>query len=147
MGVQKKIGIEVEHRRLAQRYASRFHLEDHKVVIGTAAGKRFMYFIGTDRHGITYRIRFDKIHRMRSPKGIQVVNRLDYLIYQSGVVHGVDKYDFSLVKESDITTNGKLQVICKTHGVFLKRKANLITNGEGCPQCSYNRIINNRKYL
>jgi len=147
MGVQKKIGIEVEHRRIAQKYANRFQLEDHKVIVGTAAGKRFMYFIGTDCNGITYKIRFDKINKMRSPKGIQVVNRLDYLIYQSGVVHGVGTYDFSLVKESDITFHNKLQIICKTHGVFLKRKSSHITDEEGCPQCSYNRIINNRKYL
>ena len=139
MGVDKKLGISKEQRELAKRYASRYGLHDHEVVLSRRSGNRIVYLIGTDENGIKYRIRFDKVKRMKPPKGIQVVNRKDYLIYQSNLVHGEGTYDFSLVNEEYITFHNKLPIICKTHGVFYKRKSAHITDGMGCPKCSMNR--------
>jgi len=148
MGVLKKLGISKEQREIAERYARRYSLLDHKVILGRKNGKRIIYLLGTDNNGITYRIRFDKVKRMKSPKGVQVVNRKDYLIYQSSVVHGKKAYDYSLIKSDDeITFKCKIPIICKIHGVFYKRKSAHITDGEGCPKCSRRRLGNNRKYF
>lgn len=146
MGASKKIGISREQREIAYKYASRFSLLDYRLELSRASGKRIIYLIGTDEDDITYRIRFDKVMKMKSPKGIQVVNKLDYLIYQGEKIHGKRRYDYSLIKDEDITFSNKLSIICPTHGVFKKRKAAHITDGEGCPKCSKNRFSNNRKY-
>jgi len=147
MGVDKKLGISKEQRDIAERYCSRYGLHDYEVILSRKSGNRVIYVIGIDENGIKYKIRFDKVKRMKSPKGIQVVNRKDYLIHQSNQIHGEGTYDFSLVEEEDITFSNKLQIICKTHGVFLKRKSAHITDGMGCPKCSANRLRNNRKYF
>ena len=147
MGANKKIGINKEHRDIANRYSRRMRLYDYDLVLSRASGKRVIYFIGTDVHGITYRIRFDKVRLMRQPKGIQVLNKKDYLIHQSNEVHGLNAYDYSLVSDNDITFKNKISIICSTHGVFKKRKSAHITDSEGCPKCSKNRFNNNRKYF
>jgi len=122
MGIQKKLGISKEQRDIARRYCKRYNLHDYKVVLGRSYGKRLLYVIGVDGFGIEYRIRFDKVKRMRSPKGVQVVNKKDYLIHQSSLVHGINTYDYSLIEDKDITFKDKLPIICNTHGVFYKRK-------------------------
>jgi hypothetical protein len=147
MGANKKIGISKEQRQVAHKYAGRFYLYDYHLELSRASGKRIIYLIGTDENNITYRIRFDKVKKMKSPKGIQVVNKLDYLIYQGNKIHGKGRYDYSLIKDEDITFSNKISIICETHGVFKKRKSAHITDGEGCPKCSRNRFNNNRKYL
>lgn len=147
MGVQKKLGISKEQRDLAERYCSRFNLHDYSVVLSRASGKRVIYVIGIDYDDIKYKIRFDKVKRMKSPKGVQVVNKKDYLIVQGDSIHGKGTYDYSLIKDEDIKFHVKLPIICSTHGVFHKRKSAHITDGEGCPKCSLNRLNNNRKYF
>lgn len=44
-----------------------------------------------------------------------------------------DLYDYSLVKY--ITSNDKIQIVCKTHGIFLKIAGEHITARQGCQQC------------
>ena len=147
MGDNKKLGIQKEDRILADRYAKRFGLTDHSLVLSRDKNdSRKLYFFGFDEFGLEYRIAFNKVKRMRSPKGIQIVNKLDYLIHQSNLTHGKDVYDFSLVKEEDIAFHNKLSIICKTHGVFKKRKSAHITDAEGCPQCAMDRFKNVKKY-
>lgn len=146
MGANKKIGIPKDYRTLGKKYASRYRLYDHKIVLNRTSGKRIFYLIGTDADGIVYRIRFDKVKKMRSPKGIQAINKRDYLKIQADKVHGENTYDLSLVKDEDITFHNKLDIICNIHGVFKKRKAAFITQSEGCPMCSKNRFNNNRRY-
>ena len=146
MGTDKKIGINVEDRRLANKYASRFRLVNYELNVSRSNGKRAVFFTGTDYNGITYRLKMSKLKQMRSPKGTQVVNRHDYLVYQAEEVHGIDKYDYSLIKEEDITFSNKLQIICKVHGVFHKRKSAHVTDKEGCPSCSANRLRQLRKF-
>lgn len=146
MGVEKKIGISKEERLIAVKYASRFRLHDYKLVIGRSTGHRILYLEGTSEDDLEYRIRFDKVKKMSSPKGIQITNKLFYLKYQCDKVHGLDKYDLSGIKEEEITFSAKLPIKCHIHGLFYKRKAALITDSEGCPKCSKNRFNNNRKY-
>lgn len=145
MGADKKIGISKEQRRLASRYAKRFLLHDYKLVLSRSSGKRVIYLIGIDENDITYRIRFDKVKRMRKPKGVQVVNKKDYLVFQATRIYG-DTYDYSLIKEEDITFSNKLEIVCEEHGSFFKRKSAHITDREGCPKCSMVRYNINRKY-
>lgn len=147
MGVDKKLGITKQQRELAEKYCKRFGLPEHQVILSRATGKRVVYLMCTDKNGIKYRIRFDRVNRMKSPKGIQVVNRKDYLVYQGNLTHGKDTYDYSLIKEDEITFENKLPIVCKTHGIFYKRKSAHITDGEGCPKCSANRLSNNRQYF
>lgn len=146
MGIDKKIGIEKEARVLADKYATRFCLTDHFLSISRKSGNRVMYFTGTDSDGITYRVRFVWLKKMRRPIGFQVVNRHFYLVHQAEIVHGIDKYDYSLIKESDITFANKLDIICKVHGVFKKRKSAHVTDREGCPKCSANKMRELRKF-
>jgi|TARA_R110000787_G_scaffold218911_1_gene327609 hypothetical protein len=145
MGADKKIGIEAEDRRIAQRYATRFGLVDFSLKVSRTNGLRAIYFTGTDYDGVIYRLKMSKLKQMRSPKGTQVVNRYHYLVVQSEKVHGV-KYDYSLIKEEDITFSNKLKIICPVHGVFHKRKSAHVTDREGCPQCSANRLRQLRKF-
>jgi hypothetical protein len=147
MGANQKIGISKEYRDLANRYSKRMGLYDYNLVLSRPSKRRTVYFIGTDINNITYRIRFDKIRLMRPPNGNQVVNIRDYLVHQSNLTHGEGTYDLSLVKESDITFTNKIEIICKTHGVFKKTKSAFITARQGCPTCSKNRFNNNRKYF
>lgn len=147
MGTHKRIGVNKEERKVVTRYCKRFGLLDYEIEINRTKGTRKLYVVGTDVNDIIYRIRFDKVVAMRRPKGIQVVNRKTYLIHQANLVHGVDRYNYDLISEGDITFKNKLHIQCPTHGIFLKRKAAFITQREGCPMCSRDRSINNRKYF
>lgn len=146
MGTDKKIGIEAEDRRLADRYASRFGLVDCTLKISRSNGLRAIHFTGTNSDGITYRLKMSKLKQMRSPKGTQVVNRHDYLVVQADKIHGIGKYDYSLIREEDITFANKLKIVCSIHGVFHKRKSAHVTDGEGCPHCSASRLRQLRKF-
>lgn len=146
MGTHKKLGINIEQRNIAKRYASRFRLHDHKLVIGRGTGCRVLYLEATDDDELEYRIRYDKVKKMSRPKGIQVTNKLFYLKFLSDKIHGKDRYSFPDVKEEMITFKDKIPIECKIHGTFYKRKSAHITDREGCPKCSRNRYNNNRKY-
>jgi hypothetical protein len=146
MGTDKKIGIEVEDRRIADRYASRFGLVDCSLKVSRSNGLRAIYFIGSDSDGVTYRLKMSKLKQMRSPKGTQVVNKHHYLVVQADKVHGFGKYDYSLIKEHDIKFGNKLKIVCSVHGVFYKRKSAHVTDREGCPRCSANRLRQLRKF-
>tara|TARA_R110000772_G_scaffold31949_2_gene78544 strand:- start:2531 stop:2971 length:441 start_codon:yes stop_codon:yes gene_type:complete len=146
MGTDKKIGIEVRDRRLANKYASRFGLVDCTLRVSRVNGKRATFFTGTDSDGVTYKLKISKLKQMRSPKGTQVVNRHHYLVVQADEVHGKGRYDYSLIREEDITFVNKLKIICPTHGVFRKRKSAHVTDKEGCPYCSANRLRQLRKF-
>ncbi len=146
MGADKKIGISSEDRRIADRYAARFGLVDYTLTISRKNGLRAVYFTGSDSDEVTYRLKMSKLKQMRSPKGTQVVNRHHYLVVQAEKVHGVGKYDYSLIKEEDITFANKLKIVCPIHGVFYKRKSAHVTDREGCPHCSANRLRRLRKF-
>lgn len=146
MGTDKKIGIEVEDRRLANRYAVRFGLVDCVLKISRNNGLRATHFTGTDVNGVTYRMKMSKLKQMKSPKGTQVVNRHHYLVTQADKVHGEGRYDYSLIREKDITFSNKLNILCYIHGVFKKRKSAHVTDREGCPHCSANRLRELRKF-
>jgi len=143
----KLIGISKEQRLLARKYASRFKIHTHKLIVRRKKGVRFIHFIGTDENDLEYDIRFDKIEKMNRPTGMQITNKIRYLTYQGNLTHGKGKYDYSLVLEDNIKVGIKLPIICSIHGIFYKRKASHITDGEGCPKCSANRLKNNRKYF
>lgn len=145
MGTDKKIGIEAEDRRIANRYAARFGLVDYSLKISRNNGLRAIHFTGSDSDGVTYRLKLSKLRQMRSPKGTQVVNKHHYLVVQAEKVHG-SKYDYSLIKEEDITFANKLKIVCPVHGVFHKRKSAHVTDREGCPHCSANRLRQLRKF-
>jgi hypothetical protein len=145
MGADKKIGIEAEDRRIANRYAARFGLVDYSLKISRNNGLRAIHFTGSDSDGVTYRLKMCKLRQMRSPKGTQVVNKHHYLVVQAEKVHG-SKYDYSLIKEEDITFANKLKIVCLFHGVFHKRKSAHVTDREGCPHCSANRLRQLRKF-
>ena len=51
-------------------------------------------------------------------------------------VHG-DKYDYSQIIDS-ILLDGKVEIICSKHGVFLQRR-DVHLRGGGCPSCSGNK--------
>jgi len=146
MGVDKKIGISKKQRDIADKYARRYSMVYHKLIVSRPKRVRTIYLICEDIHGLEYRIRWDKVVRMNRPKGIQVTNKAFYLKYQCDKVHGKDLYDLSMISDDMINSTDKLPIICKVHGVFHKRKASLITDREGCPSCSQNRYNNNRKY-
>ncbi len=146
MGTDKKIGIEAEDRRIADRYATRFGLVDYSLKISRNNGLRAIHFTGSDSDGVIYRLKMSKLKQMRSPKGTQVVNRHHYLVVQAEKVHGFGKYDYSLIKEEDITFANKLKIVCPIHGVFHKRKSAHVTDREGCPHCSANRLRQLRKF-
>ena len=147
MGADKKIGIEKSIRVIANRYANRYLFTSYNLVLSRSSGRRIIYFIGTDENDIIYRIRFAKVKKMKKPKGIQVLNRHAYLVLQAERVHGEGTYDYSLIKEEDITFSNKLDIVCKTHGVFKKRKAAHVTDKEGCPKCSAKKLKHQRKCL
>ena len=146
MGTDKKIGVSAIDRLVASKYASRFGLVDCVLKISRVNGKRAVYFTGTDYDGVIYRLKMSKLKQMRSPKGTQVVNRHHYLVVQADEVHGKGKYDYSLIREEDITFANKLKIICSTHGVFHKRKSAHVTDKEGCPHCSASRLRQLRKF-
>ena len=146
MGTDKKIGIKHEDRKIAERYANRFSLVDFELKVSRVNGKRAVYFTGTDYDGVIYRLILSKLKEMKSPKGTQVVNRHHYLVVQANKVHGEGRYDYSLIKEEDITFVNKLKIICKIHGVFHKRKSAHVTDREGCPYCSASRLRQLRKF-
>ena len=146
MGTDKKIGIEAEDRRIADRYATRFGLVDYSLKISRNNGLRAIHFTGSDSDGVIYRLKMSKLKQMRSPKGTQVINRHHYLVVQAEKVHGFGKYDYSLIKEEDITFSNKLKIVCPVHGVFYKRKSAHVTDREGCPSCSANRLRQLRKF-
>ena len=146
MGTDKKIGIEVEDRRLADKYASRFRLVDCTLKVSRSNGLRATHFTGTDSDGITYRLKMSKLKQMKRPKGTQVVNRHHYLVVQADKIHGAGRYDYSLIKEEDIKFANKLKIVCHIHGVFYKRKSAHVTDREGCPSCSASRFKQLRKF-
>ena len=145
MGTDKKIGIEKEERAIAKKYSTRFRLVDCSLSISRTSGVRVLYLNGTDYDGVTYRIRHVWLKKMRPPSGMQVVNRHHYLVTQADKVHG-GKYDYSLIKEEDITFINKLSIVCPTHGVFKKRKSAHVTDREGCPKCSKGKLNEYRRY-
>lgn len=147
MGAEKKIGISREIRERARRYANRFRFTSYNLVLSRSSGRRVIYFIGTDENDIIYRIRYDKVNKMRKPSGVQVLNKLSYLKHQASEIYGEDFYDYSLIKDSDITFNNKLSIICEEHGVFKKRKSAHITDRGGCPKCSANKLKHKRKFV
>lgn len=48
-------------------------------------------------------------------------------------IHG-DVYDYSLIKESSLSSRSKVEIVCPKHGVFVQRLNNHC-NGQGCPRC------------
>jgi very-short-patch-repair endonuclease len=51
--------------------------------------------------------------------------------------HG-EQYDYSLLNETDVNSNKKVQIICKHHGIFLQHPKKHFING--CPKCARKRI-------
>lgn len=146
MGADKKIGISKEYRSTAKRYCNRYSLYDYSLELSRSSGRRVIYLIAEDEDGVIYRIRFDKVMKMRRPRGVQVINKLHYFLIQANKVHGDGTYDYSMIKEEDITFSNKLDIICETHGVFKKRKSAHVTDMGGCPKCAKKRFNSRRKY-
>lgn len=51
-----------------------------------------------------------------------------------------DKYSYEFVKY--VNAHTKIKIICKKHGIF-KQKPNSHLNGNGCPSCKKDKLINN----
>ena len=60
-----------------------------------------------------------------------------------------DKYDYSLVKNGDVSRNRKVTLICKVnnHGKFKIRYDLHLYKENDCPKCYRNIIKRNRNYL
>jgi len=59
---------------------------------------------------------------------------LNYFLIKSKEIHG-DKYDYSLIKSIKGSSNKKVEIICKDHGLFTQRISNHMNLGDGCPKC------------
>lgn len=58
-------------------------------------------------------------------------------IEKSKLIHG-DKFDYSLVEY--VNNKTKVKIICKTHGVFLSVAKDHYLRGDGCRQCSNEKL-------
>ena len=63
-------------------------------------------------------------------------------INQAKIIHG-DKYGYSLVDYVDSHT--KINIVCKTHGIFKQTPTNHIHTGSGCPTCGMAMSANANK--
>lgn len=68
-------------------------------------------------------------------RAVSSVKSTESLIEDIKAVHGC-KYDYSLIKNDDI--NGKLQLICPTHGPFAMW-VNELRKGRGCRKCAWQK--------
>lgn len=58
-------------------------------------------------------------------------------IIDSGMVHGLDEYDYSLVEY--IKSSIPVRIICKKHGAFLQKPSDHL-NGHGCQKCGQEKL-------
>lgn len=143
----KKLGISKEQRLLSDKYAKRFNLFNHKLVVARRGTRRTLYLLGHDEDDVEYRIRFDKVRAMRRIKGQnQVINKAHYFKVQARQVHGEEKYDYSMINESNISSREKMPIICDQHGIFYKDKRHHITDRAGCPVCAKERENKKRRF-
>lgn len=148
MGAHTKIGISREQRIQGERFARRFGLHTSKLIVRRRKGKiRTVYLIGYDEHDLEYRVRFDKVIRMRRPIGNQITSKLDRFKMQAIEVHG-DKYDLSKVEEEDLRFLNLFKVGCniKDHGTFKTHRDRFIVQRKGCPTCGKARLSNSTNY-
>lgn len=76
--------------------------------------------------------RLSNLHKLTTEEFIELANE----------THGLDKYDYSKVKY--INANEDVIIICPKHGEFSQRVSHHLS-GHGCPTCSGNKKINNRR--
>ena len=138
-----RLGFTDDEKRIAERYATRFGLHSTRLTLKRRRGARFVYLIGTSEDNIDYRIRFDKVKRMRRYNGRnQALDKVEYFKVRAEKVHG-EKYDYSMIEEDDLKNRGKVPIICKrndAHGVFYQDSGNHINHGKGCPKCGKNKL-------
>lgn len=141
-----QIGLSIEERRLAEKYARRFGLVDAVLRIrrGMKHRPRLLYILGYDKDQIKYRVSFNQAKKMIKPTSYNVATeyRLKYFIMRAKEIHG-NKYDYSLVELADIIKlRVKVPIICNTdgHGVFMQTKENHVLDIRGCPKCAKKRL-------
>lgn len=71
------------------------------------------------------------------------VNKTEYFINKANEVHGIGKYDYSLVEY--VNSKDKVKIICNTHGVFEQSPGKHL-GGKGCRKCAFKRIASDKKY-
>lgn len=148
MGAPTKIGISKEQRIQGEKYARRFGLHTSKLIMRRRKGKvRTIYLIGHDENDIQYRVRFDKVIRMRKPMANQIVSKLERFNMQAEEIHG-NKYDWSKVKAEDLGYLKEFKVKCNTkgHGTFKTNRNRFILDAKGCPKCGRQRLSNSTNY-
>jgi len=83
------------------------------------------------------------IRKTRNIKNIEcnlckLKNKIEFLIE----THGDDRYDYSLINELNFkTTNSKLPIVCKKHGIFYQKLNNHLYSNHGCPKCNGGIIL------
>jgi len=148
MGAKTTIGIGKEQRIQGERYARRFGLHSSRLVLKRRQGKfRTIYLIGFDDDDVEYRVRFDKVIRMRKPTGHQVISKLKKFLLQAEEIHA-DKYSYDTVTEDQLGTRNLFKVKCnkKGHGTFLTHRSRHIEDKKGCPKCGKSRVNNLNRF-
>jgi len=135
---KKEVTKEELHR--IEGYVSRYNFTDTKIHITWISNKRRVYLFGTDQDNIDYKIPFTYIQKAGSipPNFRHCINKDELFIKRSSDIYKhKDKYDYSLVKNGDITRNRKVTLICKinNHGKFKVRYDLHLYNRNGCPLC------------
>jgi hypothetical protein len=145
MGREKQLGFTKEQRQLGERYSIRFGLHSSRLSMRRKGNVRMIYLIGFDKDDVEYKIRFDKVIRMRMFNGIkQAVDKVHYFKVRAAKVHK-DDYDYSLVTEEALRHRGKVSIICNrnmAHGTFTQTSGNHINHKKGCPKCGRSRLLN-----
>ena len=68
---------------------------------------------------------------------MKILDGLNLFIKDSIKVHG-DRYDYSKVNYID--SNTKVNIVCKTHGLFNTDPVNHVYSESGCPECKIDTL-------
>ena len=76
----------------------------------------------------------------KCPKPVKLVNtsKKENFMYKANLIHG-KKYDYSLVEYNG--SQAKINILCRTHGLFKEQTPNSHLKGRGCPQCGKEKRI------
>jgi hypothetical protein len=109
----------------------------------TKSDNRVKIYCG--KHGFFNQEAHAHISGSNCPKcmGVHDYNLEDY-IQECNIKHDY-KYDYSLIKQSDLGKGLKLNIICPQHGIF-KQIQNSHIFGHGCNKCSLIKRSNNLKF-
>lgn len=76
------------------------------------------------------------VTKTRSDSLIKRMETSDFIAAASKTFR--NRYDYSLVQDSNVSMRSKVQVKCRKHGIFLVTPHAHLTKMTGCPSCSHN---------